>query len=132
MTQALTRRAETALAAAAVTSAIRPCLARMPRQWPWHPRLARQGGGAKAQRAASSADNAAGRDAGPRSPRQLSESWSDLQPLVEPPDCEHPADHTEHDEVRPVDEPRPDPQLVEHEHPGEVDAVPQRRQPRQP
>src|SRR5689334_23497509 len=43
----------------------------MSRQRAWHPRPVRQGGGARAQRAAPSADNAAGRDAGPRTPRQF-------------------------------------------------------------
>ena len=49
----------------------RACLDQMPRQRSWHPRPVRQGGGARAQRAAPSADNAAGRDAGPRTPWQM-------------------------------------------------------------
>ncbi len=58
------------------------CLEKMPRQRAWHPRPVRQGGGARAQRAAPSADNAAGRDAGPRTRRQV-ESHALGQPVTQ-------------------------------------------------
>ena len=61
-----------AVGVSGTTGRTRACLPSRPSAPSWHPRPIRQGGGARAQRAAPSADNAAGRDAGQRGRRQ---SW---------------------------------------------------------